>query len=116
MSGSGRGNGGGNIDSTASMAEVEPGTAGIRGAVYERPGRECAATLRSAFGAPIPASSAPSNEDHYLVVRRYRGREVLATSLPIEILEKPDDQAHTFAVADGMGGRASARSPASSPS
>lgn len=46
-----------------------------------------------------------NNEDHFLVVRRLRGREVLMTSLPRESLPKNDDHAYTLAVADGMGGR-----------
>jgi serine/threonine protein phosphatase PrpC len=46
-----------------------------------------------------------NNEDHYLVVRRYRGREVLLTSLPENSLPRADDCSYTVAVADGMGGR-----------
>jgi protein phosphatase len=46
-----------------------------------------------------------NNEDHYLVVRRYRGREVLHTSLPGASLPNNEDVAYTVAVADGMGGR-----------
>ena len=57
-------------------------------------------------GRTHPGNVRPSNEDHYLAVRRYRGREVLATSLPRELLDTPDDHAYTLAVADGMGGRA----------
>ena len=46
-----------------------------------------------------------TNEDNYLAVKRYRGREVLATSLASDMLQSEDDYAYTFAVADGMGGR-----------
>jgi protein phosphatase len=51
-----------------------------------------------------PGAVRPNNEDNYLVVRRYRGREVLLTSLPREILDAPEDEAYTLLVADGMGG------------
>ncbi len=47
----------------------------------------------------------PINEDHYLVVRRQRSREVIRTSLPVELLEAERQQAYTLAVADGLGGR-----------
>jgi protein phosphatase len=46
-----------------------------------------------------------NNEDHYLAVKRYRGRDVLLTSLPRESLPNNEDYAYTLAVADGMGGR-----------
>lgn len=46
------------------------------------------------------------NEDHYLVVRRSRNREILATSLPEELLDDFEQSAYVLAVADGMGGRA----------
>lgn len=46
------------------------------------------------------------NEDHYLVVRRSRHREILATSLPEELLSDFEQAAYVLAVADGMGGRA----------
>ena len=46
-----------------------------------------------------------TNEDNFIAVKRYRGRELLASSLPKEMLESEDDLAYTFAVADGMGGR-----------
>jgi protein phosphatase len=57
-------------------------------------------------GRTHPGNVRPSNEDQFLVVRRYRGRDVLATSLPREMLQRPDDHAYSLAVADGMGGRA----------
>src|SRR4051812_29964760 len=46
------------------------------------------------------------NEDHYLVVRRRRLRDVLLTNLPVELLDQAEQAAYTLAVADGMGGRA----------
>jgi protein phosphatase len=51
-----------------------------------------------------PGLVRPQNEDQYLAVRRYRGRQVLATSVPEEILERAEDHAYTLLVADGMGG------------
>jgi protein phosphatase len=39
-----------------------------------------------------------------VAVQRYRGRRVLLTSLPEEILDTTEDHAYAFAVADGMGG------------
>ena len=47
----------------------------------------------------------PTNEDNFIAVKRYRGRELLATSLPRHMLERAEDYAYAFAVADGMGGR-----------
>ena len=52
-----------------------------------------------------PGKIRPNNEDSFLAVRRYRGREVLTTSLPPQILDRTEDYAFTFAVADGMGGQ-----------
>lgn len=46
-----------------------------------------------------------TNEDNFIAVKRYRGRELLTSSLPKEMLGSEDDLAYTFAVADGMGGR-----------
>ena len=46
------------------------------------------------------------NEDHYLVVRRRRERDVLLSNLPLEQLKGPDQQAYALAVADGLGGHA----------
>jgi protein phosphatase len=46
------------------------------------------------------------NEDQYLVVRRRRNREVLLTSMPIELLPQSEQTAYTLAVADGIGGHA----------
>ena len=56
-------------------------------------------------GKSDPGAVRPNNEDNFLVVRRYRGREILASSLPTELLEGSEDHAYTLAVADGMGGR-----------
>jgi protein phosphatase len=56
-------------------------------------------------GVSHPGKIRPNNEDHFLVVRRYRGRDVLATSLPVELLDLDEDNAFVLAVADGMGGR-----------
>ncbi len=44
------------------------------------------------------------NEDHYLVVRRCRSRELVLTNLPEGLLEENSDEAYTMAVADGLGG------------
>jgi len=56
-------------------------------------------------GKTHPGLVRQNNEDQYLVVRRHRGREILATSLPTEILDPATDHAYTFAVADGLGGQ-----------
>jgi protein phosphatase len=56
-------------------------------------------------GRTDPGKVRPNNEDHFLVVRRYRGREVLTSSLPDGSFEPAEDHAYTLAVADGMGGR-----------
>lgn len=48
----------------------------------------------------------PHNEDHYLVVRRVRSREVLATNLPKGTLPPVKEDAYVYSVADGMGGAA----------
>jgi serine/threonine protein phosphatase PrpC len=46
-----------------------------------------------------------NNEDHYSIVRRFRGREVVLTNLP-EAQVGSLDEAYAFAVADGVGGAA----------
>ena len=56
-------------------------------------------------GLSDPGKVRKNNEDQFLAVRRYRGREVLLTSMPREKLEAHEDHAYTLAVADGMGGR-----------
>jgi PPM family protein phosphatase len=55
-------------------------------------------------GRSDPGKVRPANEDNFLAVKRYRGRELLATSLPENMLEASEDFAYTLAVADGMGG------------
>jgi protein phosphatase len=47
-----------------------------------------------------------ANEDHYLVVRRRRVRDVLLSNLPVELLNQAEQEAYALAVADGMGGHA----------
>jgi protein phosphatase len=47
-----------------------------------------------------------ANEDSYLVVRRRRERNVLLSSLPIELLPQAEQVAYAMAIADGMGGQA----------
>jgi protein phosphatase len=56
-------------------------------------------------GKSHPGLVRPNNEDQFLAVRRCRRREILATSLPEEILDTTDDQTYTLAVADGLGGQ-----------
>jgi protein phosphatase len=46
------------------------------------------------------------NQDHYMVVRRRRSRQVLATSLAPVPLENREEDAYVLTVADGLGGRA----------
>jgi protein phosphatase len=45
-----------------------------------------------------------NNEDHFVVVRRRRSRDVLATNLPATLLRPVHDDAYALAVADGVGG------------
>ncbi len=59
------------------------------------------------FGALThPGKVRTNNEDHYSVVRRFRGREVLLTNLPKESYPPHNDEAFALAVADGVGGAA----------
>ncbi|MCU0959689.1 MAG: protein phosphatase 2C domain-containing protein [Pirellulaceae bacterium] len=44
------------------------------------------------------------NEDHFVVVRRSRGRCILSTNLPGPCPVFPEEYAHVLAVADGVGG------------
>jgi PPM family protein phosphatase len=48
----------------------------------------------------------PNNEDHYVVARRRRLRDVLLTNLPDGYLPATHDDAYTMVVADGIGGAA----------
>jgi len=43
------------------------------------------------------------NQDHYVIARRRRTQEVLATNVPLDQLVLPPDEAYAIAVADGMG-------------
>lgn len=56
-------------------------------------------------GKTHPGLVRHNNEDQYLAVKRYRGREVLTTSYPEGLLEPTEDRAYMLAVADGMGGQ-----------
>jgi protein phosphatase len=81
-------------------------------AAQEGPDDRVPGRLRSAvrmeFGAVShPGCVRPTNEDHYVVVRRSPARSVLATNLPVEALVSPDEEdAYILAVADGVGGTA----------
>jgi protein phosphatase len=55
-------------------------------------------------GKTHPGLVRPNNEDHYVAVDRYRGRRMLASSLPEGLFEASEDHAYTMAVADGLGG------------
>lgn len=46
----------------------------------------------------------PNNEDHYMVVRRFRDREIVMTNLPPGTLGRRAQEAYVISVADGMGG------------
>jgi protein phosphatase len=59
------------------------------------------------FGALSHAGKVrASNEDHFMVVRRRRSREVLLTNLPEGVLSPSDESAYSMVVADGVGGAA----------
>jgi protein phosphatase len=62
--------------------------------------------VRIRFGAlSHPGRVRPNNEDHYMIVRRSRSRQVLATNLPDGVLGPANEaEAFTLALADGMGG------------
>jgi PPM family protein phosphatase len=47
-----------------------------------------------------------NNEDHFVVMRRTRSREVLLTSLATETLPEAEEEGYVMIVADGMGGAA----------
>jgi len=46
-----------------------------------------------------------NNEDHYLVVRRARMRELLLSNLPARTLKATVEEAYVMTVADGIGGQ-----------
>lgn len=54
--------------------------------------------------ATHPGHRRPRNEDHYAVVRRTRGCEMLASNLPDEHVAFVEDHAWGILVADGIGG------------
>src|SRR5215472_16278122 len=59
------------------------------------------------FGAlSHPGLVRDNNEDHYIIVRRRRVRDVLRSNLPIELLDQAEQEAYSLVVADGMGGHA----------
>src|SRR3979409_2528417 len=63
--------------------------------------------VHARFGAlSHPGLVRASNEDHYVVLERHRGRVVLMTNLPEGYLRAVDDTAYLLAVADGIGGKA----------
>ena len=65
------------------------------------------AAVRVEFGAlSHPGLVRDVNEDHYLVVRRRRLRDVLLSNLPVELLDQAEQEAYALAVADGLGGHA----------
>jgi serine/threonine protein phosphatase PrpC len=55
-------------------------------------------------GKSHPGLVRPNTEEQYLAVRRYRGREILVSSMA-GLIESEEDYAYTLAVADGMGGQ-----------
>jgi protein phosphatase len=46
------------------------------------------------------------NQDHYIIVRRRRERDVLLSNVPVERLNRNQQESYSLAVADGLGGRA----------
>ena len=59
-----------------------------------------------AFGALSHRGNVRStNQDHYLVVKRRRGRSILLTNLPGGVADE-EESVYALAVADGMGGAA----------
>jgi hypothetical protein len=63
--------------------------------------------VRAEFGARShPGKVREHNEDSYLVVRRRRERDVLLSSIPVELLPQVEQVAYSLCIADGMGGEA----------
>lgn len=63
--------------------------------------------IRAEFGALSHCGLLrTNNEDHYSVVRRYRGREILLTNISQTNMSPHGDEAYALAVADGIGGAA----------
>lgn len=82
-------------------------------------GKQLDSTFADRFFAPGPATTPvrlaavsdvgkvrKNNEDHFIVVRRSRSREVLYTNLQASPGPFPTDYAYTLIVADGVGGAA----------
>lgn len=62
-------------------------------------------TVRIGAGSDV-GKRRRSNEDHYLVVRRNRGRQILSTNLPMPPTAFPEEYTFLLVVADGVGGEA----------
>lgn len=82
-------------------------------------GKQPDSTFADRFFAPGPATTPvrlaavshvgkvrENNEDHFIVVRRSRSREVLCTNLPANPGPLPTDYTYSLIVADGVGGAA----------
>src|SRR5262245_34523620 len=85
--------------------------AGEPGAFEELVARFFEVEPRTAVQVEFGARSHPGlvrddNEDHYLVVRRRRLRDVLLSNLPVELLDQTEQETYALAVADGVGGHA----------
>jgi protein phosphatase len=76
----------------------------LYGRLYESEPRSL---VLAEFGARShPGKAREANEDSYLVVRRRRERDVLLSSIPVELLPPAEQVTYSLAVADGLGGRA----------
>ncbi len=63
--------------------------------------------VRADFGAlSHQGKIRTNNEDHFIVMRRTRSREMLASSLSSEAIGHTQDEGYVMVVADGMGGAA----------
>jgi len=67
------------------------------------------ATARPAVRAEFGGAShiglrRATNEDHFAIVRRTRGREIVLTNVDTQGLKLASDEAHVLIVADGIGG------------